>query len=38
MENPDVDFIKSLSSRLNAYSLEAEKEREAAAEGEKETV
>jgi len=39
MENPDVDFIKGLSSRLSAYSIAAENEREAAAaEGEKETV
>jgi hypothetical protein len=38
MENPDVDFIKDLSSRLSAYSISAEKEREAAAEGEKESV
>jgi hypothetical protein len=38
MENPDVDFIKSLSSRLTAYSLEAEREREAAAENGAETV
>jgi hypothetical protein len=41
MENPDVDFIKGLSSRLSAYSIDAEKEREraaSAADGEKETV
>ncbi len=24
MENPDVDFIKDLSSRLSAYSIAAE--------------
>ncbi len=41
MENPDVDFIKDLSSRLSAYSIDAEKEREqaeTAGDGEKGTV
>ena len=42
MENPDVDFIKDLSSRLSAYSIDAENEREQrprlAGDGEKETV
>jgi acyl-coenzyme A synthetase/AMP-(fatty) acid ligase len=38
MENPDVDFIKDLSSRLSAYSISAEKERSSPTEDEKETV